>query len=35
VVTMKNAVLWDTKPLLYLTGNTLLLHYITQPVNVM
>jgi hypothetical protein len=35
VVTMKNAVSWDIKPSLYLTGDALRLHYRAQPVNVM
>jgi hypothetical protein len=32
-VAVKNAVFWDKKPSLYLTGDTLRLHYRVQPVN--
>jgi hypothetical protein len=34
-VTMRNVVLWDIKPSLYFTGDTLHLHYRVQPVNAM
>jgi hypothetical protein len=34
-VSMKNAVLWDIKPSLYFTGDTLRLRYRVQPVNAM
>jgi hypothetical protein len=34
-VTMKNVVFWDIKPSSYLTGDTLLIRYRAQLVNVM
>jgi hypothetical protein len=34
-VAMKNAVFWDMKTSSYLTGDTLLLRYKSQPVNTM
>jgi hypothetical protein len=34
-VTMKNIAFWDIKPSSHYTGDTLLLHYRSHPVNAM